>query len=165
MKTMRVQTTRPYDIFIGSGLLDRAGELSREVNGGSRALIVTDSNVGPLYAARVGASLRAADYRTEEFVFPAGEGSKRLATVEQIYGALAAGGFTRADLVVALICNIFLNTLWLSMMSGKAMMVLLPMRVLKNLIKWPVDAALFYLIAKRMESLGLVRMIRKFQAE
>lgn len=51
------------------------------------------------------------------------------------------------------------------MMSGKAMMVLLPMRVLKNLIKWPVDAALFYLIAKRMESLGLVRMIRKFQAE
>ena len=70
-----------------------------------------------------------------------------------------------ADLVVALICNIFLNTLWLSMMSGKAMMVLLPMRVLKNLIKWPVDAALFYLIAKRMESLGLVRMIRKFQAE
>ena len=70
-----------------------------------------------------------------------------------------------ANLVVALICNIFLNTLWLSMMSGKAMMVLLPMRVLKNLIKWPVDAALFYLIAKRMESLGLVRMIRKFQAE
>lgn len=70
-----------------------------------------------------------------------------------------------ADLAVALICNIFLNTLWLSMMSGKAMMVLLPMRVLKNLIKWPVDAALFYLIAKRMESLGLVRMIRKFQAE
>ena len=70
-----------------------------------------------------------------------------------------------ADLVVALICNIFLNTLWLSMMSGKAMMVLLPMRVLKNLIKWPVDAALFYLIAKRMESLGLVRMIRKFQSE
>ena len=50
-----------------------------------------------------------------------------------------------ADLVVALICNIFLNTLWLSMMSGKAMMVLLPMRVLKNLIKWPVDAALFLL--------------------
>ena len=45
------------------------------------------------------------------------------------------------------------------------MMVLLPMRVLKNLIKWRVDAALFYLIAKRMESLGLVRMIRKFQAE
>ena len=60
---------------------------------------------------------------------------------------------------------LYLNTLWLSMMSGKAMMVLLPMRVLKNLIKWPVDAALFYLIAKRMESLGLVRMIRKFQAE
>ena len=71
-----------------------------------------------------------------------------------------------ADLVVALICNIFLNTLWLSMMSGKAMMVLLPMRVLKNLIKWPVDAALFYSDCKtEWRVLGVVRMIRKFQAE
>ena len=61
--------------------------------------------------------------------------------------------------------DVYKRQLWLSMMSGKAMMVLLPMRVLKNLIKCPVDSALFYLIAKLMESLGLVRMIRKFQAE
>lgn len=70
-----------------------------------------------------------------------------------------------ANLLVALICNVFLNTLWLSLMSGKAMMVLLPMRLVKNLIKWPVDATLFYFLTKRMESLGMVRMIRKFQDE
>ena len=58
-----------------------------------------------------------------------------------------------------------LNTLWLSMMSGKAMMLLLPMRVNPRIIEVvELDAALFYLITKRMESLGLVRMIRKFQA-
>lgn len=70
-----------------------------------------------------------------------------------------------ANLLVALVCNVFLNTLWLSMMSGKAIVALLPMRLVKNLVKWPVDAALFYLLAKRMESLGMVRMIRKFQEE
>lgn len=99
---LTVHTARPYDILVGTGLLDRAGELSRQVNGGSRALIVTDSHVGPLYARRVARSLEAAGYRTEEFAFPAGERSKRLATVEDIYVALAAGGFTRADLIVAL---------------------------------------------------------------
>ncbi len=70
-----------------------------------------------------------------------------------------------ANLLVALVCNVFFNTLWLSMMSGKAMVVLLPMRLIKNLIKWPVDAALFYILTKRMESLGMVRMIRGFQDE
>lgn len=37
METMRVNTTRPYDILVGRGLLEQAGSLSREVNGGVRA--------------------------------------------------------------------------------------------------------------------------------
>ena len=45
MKTLRVNTARAYDILVGRGLLEQAGALSREVNGGSRALIVTDSQV------------------------------------------------------------------------------------------------------------------------
>ena len=49
MKTLRVNTARAYDILVGRGLLEQAGALSREVNGGSRALIVTDSHVFPLY--------------------------------------------------------------------------------------------------------------------
>ena len=39
MKTLRVNTARAYDILVGRGLLEQAGALSREVNGGSRALI------------------------------------------------------------------------------------------------------------------------------
>ncbi len=68
-----------------------------------------------------------------------------------------------AHLVVVVICNICLGTLWLSMMSGKAIIVLLPMRLIKNAVMWPVDSALFYVIAKKMENAGLVRAIRKFQ--
>lgn len=97
-----VHTARKYDIFIGEGLLEQAGALAREANDGARALVVTDSNVGPLYAAKTAASLDAAGYRTGVFTFPAGEASKRLDTVAAIYARLAAAGFTRSDLVVAL---------------------------------------------------------------
>ena len=65
-----------------------------------------------------------------------------------------------AELVVAVICNMFLGTLWLSMLYGKAFMVLLPMRVVKNLIMWPVNSALFYVVVKTMEETGAMRMIR-----
>ncbi len=67
-----------------------------------------------------------------------------------------------AHLVVILICNVFFNTLWLSMLSGKGVMALLPMRFVKNIIMWPIDTALFYCIAKKMEEAGLVRVIRGF---
>lgn len=66
-------------------------------------------------------------------------------------------------LVVILICNVFLNTLWLSMMSGKGMLALIPIRILKNLIMWPIDTLIFYAIAKKMESAGVVKAIRRFQ--
>lgn len=65
-----------------------------------------------------------------------------------------------AHFLVILIINVGLSTLWLSMMSGKGILVLLPMRLVKNVIMWPIDSALFYIIAKKMEEAGLVRAIR-----
>lgn len=65
--------------------------------------------------------------------------------------------------LVAVICNVCLGTLWLSMMSGKAVLVLIPARLLKNILMWPVESALFYVIARKLESAGLVRAIRRFQ--
>ena len=67
-----------------------------------------------------------------------------------------------AHLLVILICNVFFNTLWLSMLSGKGMLALLPLRLVKNIIQWPVDSALFYMLAKKMEEAGLVRAIRNY---
>lgn len=66
-------------------------------------------------------------------------------------------------LIVILVCNVFLNTWFLSMMSGKGIMALIPLRFVKNIIMWPIDTALFYLIAKKMESAGIVKAIRKFR--
>ena len=75
MTTLSVHTrSRAYDIFVGDGLLRQAGPLCREVNPrGARALIVTDSNVYPLYAGQVARSLESAGYAVSVFAFPAGE--------------------------------------------------------------------------------------------
>lgn len=65
-----------------------------------------------------------------------------------------------AEFVVALLCNVLLGTLWLNIMYGKAFMVLLPARALKNLIMWPVNTMLFYTIGKSMETMGVFRAIQ-----
>ena len=65
-----------------------------------------------------------------------------------------------AKLVVILIVNILLNTLWLDMLYGKGFLALLPMRVLKNLIMWPVNSMLFYTIGKTMEASGVFRLLK-----
>ena len=65
-----------------------------------------------------------------------------------------------AELTVSIICNMLLGTLWLSMLYGKAFMALLPMRVFKNLIMWPVKSMLFYTIGKTLEASGVFRLLR-----
>jgi len=101
--TIPVNTGRPYEIKLGRGLLAKAGELIREVHKGTKALVVCDSNVGPLYAAPLRDSLVRAGYRTiSVLTFPAGEKHKRLETVAHMYKILAQNHFDRSDVIVAL---------------------------------------------------------------
>ena len=46
--------------------------------------------------------------------------------------------------LVKLICNVFLNTLWLNMLYGKAIAALLPGRILSNAIMLPIDCFIMY---------------------
>ena len=81
MTILDVHTSRPYQIHIGRGLLGQTGALCREVSSAARALVVTDSNVRPLYADTVVRSLEEAGFAADVFVFPAGEEHKRLAAL------------------------------------------------------------------------------------
>lgn len=56
-----------------------------------------------------------------------------------------------AHLIVTIFVNIILNTLWLTMFYGQAVMAILPMRVIKNACMLPVDTFLTYTILKAME--------------
>ena len=84
-----------------------------------------------------------------------------------IYGAfwykrpLSFARVMAARLVVIVVCNLLLNTLWLSMLSGKGFLVLLGPRVLKNLIMWPVDSLVFVMVAGALERSGVLKELRK----
>lgn len=100
---MTVHTAKPYEILLERGLLSRAGEECAKLFApGARAMIISDSNVYPLFGEKVATSLREAGFRVFSCTFPAGEQSKQLSTVEGFYRALAENHFTRSDFVVAL---------------------------------------------------------------
>ncbi|MDQ3511382.1 MAG: 3-dehydroquinate synthase, partial [Pseudomonadota bacterium] len=71
---------------------------------GRHALIVSDANVAPLYAAHIKAALHCArpDLRFGHFAMPAGEDHKTLASFGDVLGALAVLGATRDATVIAL---------------------------------------------------------------
>ena len=86
IKTIPVPlAARSYDVCVGLGLMDQVGTRTRRVAGGRAAFVITDSNVGPLYARRVAASLTEADYIVRICTFPAGESNKTLATVSALF--------------------------------------------------------------------------------
>ena len=95
---------RSYDIRVGRGILASFGAEMHELFGAGRTVaVITDSNVGPLYAERTTASLREAGLDVRSVItVPAGEASKCLRVAEDICGQLAAAGINRKSIIVAL---------------------------------------------------------------
>lgn len=53
-----------------------------------------------------------------------------------------------AVLVITLIVNLGFNTLWLSMLTGKGVFVLIPTRAVKEMIVFPIQTFLIYIVWK-----------------
>lgn len=54
--------------------------------------------------------------------------------------------------LINVICYIGMNTLWLTMTTGKGMLALLPARAIKNAVLCPIEAAIVFLIAIAVQS-------------
>lgn len=67
-----------------------------------RVCIVSESNIAPLYLEQILSLLREHTATVVSHVFPAGEASKNLDTVTQVYTTLIQNHFDRNDLLVAL---------------------------------------------------------------
>lgn len=103
MQTIRVDTSsRSYEVRIGHDLLREVGPVARVAAGGERAMLVSDTNVMPLFGRKVRCSLEAAGYVVSEYAFEAGEKSKNMVTLTQVLDHIARAGLTRDDVVVAL---------------------------------------------------------------
>ena len=91
-----------YPILTGAGLLRSAGDIIAETVKPCRVMLVSDSNVAPLYMETAKQSLTAAGFAVSEFVFPAGEESKSLTVLSDLLEAMCEAHMTRTDLAVAL---------------------------------------------------------------
>ncbi len=91
-----------YDIVMGEGLIDQAGFALAPRGWSSPLAIVSDSEVGPLYAGRLQRALGRAGLPGFTHFMPAGETHKTLRSVEDMYQAFAVNGLERNSAVIAL---------------------------------------------------------------
>lgn len=102
MGSVRIESSKNYDVIIEKGILDSCGEIIKKTAGGESVCVVTDDVVDALYGERCVRSLTAAGYRVEKFTIPHGEQSKCAAEFIRLLNFLAEKRFTRTDTAVAL---------------------------------------------------------------
>ena len=91
---------KKYDIKIEKGLLARVGEEVRGLSKAGKVAVITDANVDALYGAVLQQSLEAESFAVNRIVVEAGEKSKTLEVLGEVYEQLAAFGITRGDLIL-----------------------------------------------------------------
>ena len=104
VKTVRVELAeRAYDIFIGEGLIARAGEMLLPMMkpGRDRVFVVADETVAKLHLAKLGEGLKAAGISFVVTQTPPGEGSKSFVQLDAVLGDLIGQGAERDDLIIA----------------------------------------------------------------
>lgn len=87
-------------IRVGRGLLDTAGAIIREVAPAHRYALITDSNVGPLYAEKVRNQLEKGS--AEVLTIPSGESNKTRESWTRLTDQMLAKKFGRDSVVIAL---------------------------------------------------------------
>ncbi|WP_188646889.1 3-dehydroquinate synthase [Marinithermofilum abyssi] len=95
---------RSYPIHIGEGLYPQLPQLLTEcgIQPDRPLMLVTDTQVGPLYMDEVKGHLESAGYRVGTITVPAGESSKSLSRLEAMVEECIRFGLDRAGVVLAL---------------------------------------------------------------
>ena len=99
MKTTVTTSTGEYPVITGHGILKDFADLTQICREGTKAAVVTDDNVAPLWLDRL---LSVLPEGTLRYVIPHGEKSKNWTLAGELLEKLAADGFCRDDTLVAL---------------------------------------------------------------
>ncbi|HIS58279.1 MAG TPA: 3-dehydroquinate synthase [Candidatus Limadaptatus stercoravium] len=99
MKTTVTTSTGEYPVITGHGILKDFADLTQICREGTKAAVVTDDNVAPLWLDRL---LSVLPDGTLRYVIPHGEKSKNWTLAGELLEKLAADGFCRDDTLVAL---------------------------------------------------------------
>lgn len=103
MKTLNINIpNKEYDIIIGADILKNLGDYIKNLKSlPSKILVVTDENVAELYADVVCDSFKKIA-EVKLVVLPAGETTKSLGYLSDLYDEAFSFGMTRKDMAVAL---------------------------------------------------------------
>ena len=102
-KTLRVELgADSYPIAVGTGLLNRVGEILTPDIKSNKVLIVSDSFVKARYMPVVHQSLTDAGFNVNTIEIPTGEESKSLAQFSRIQDSLVAHQLDRGSVLIAL---------------------------------------------------------------
>ncbi len=91
-----------YEMSIGPGLLPRVGLWLKERNFSGKAVIITDTTVGGLYAEALERGLASAGFKVTVLEVPPGEEQKTLANAGRLYQRMAEAFTERTSPVLAL---------------------------------------------------------------
>lgn len=105
--TIPVATSQPYYVYLWQGLLPKAGEILAPYFKRPKFVVVTDENVGPLYAPILQKALsdhfdQNANFAFDLITLPAGEETKNFNQLEQLTSQFVALGVERQDCIIAL---------------------------------------------------------------
>jgi len=92
---------RAYDVVVGTGLIDRAGERIAPLLKRKRVAIVTDTIVGEHHGERLANALEHAGVATDVILVPPGEETKSFEGLADLSDKLLALNLERGDMVVA----------------------------------------------------------------
>ena len=92
---------RSYDILIGAGLIERAGQEIAARTDAMRVAVVSDETVAGLHLQALTHSLNAAGIHVTPILVSPGEKSKGFATLEAVTNAILAARLERGDLIIA----------------------------------------------------------------
>ena len=102
MKKLTVNVDKGYDILIEKEITAHCGEYISKISKAKKVCIISDTNVFPLYGESVKASLKTSGFDVYEYIFTAGESSKKPAEIIKMVEFMAENEFTRSDITVAL---------------------------------------------------------------
>ncbi len=95
-------STRIYPVFVGTDFLDGLGEKVQKLALKGRAIIISDSNVHPIYGERCALALEQGGVKAVHHIVPAGENSKSHDEALKIYDFMVREKIERDDFIVAL---------------------------------------------------------------
>jgi 3-dehydroquinate synthase len=96
------EATHRYPVLVGSGLIEQLGERVSTRLHSKTCAIISDSNVGPLFAGRVERSLTSAGFKPIVITIRAGEKSKTLKQAGAICEQMITAGLDRQSFVIGL---------------------------------------------------------------